>query len=51
MARTSRWKVGAVVLAGVALVMTGSAPSFAGSDPTALELRVVVDDCPDEVTP
>ncbi|MFD1938816.1 MULTISPECIES: hypothetical protein [Nonomuraea] len=51
MARTSRWKVGAVVLAGVALVMTGSAASFADPGPQAVELRVVLDDCPRPVQP
>ncbi|MFG6190665.1 hypothetical protein [Nonomuraea sp. JJY05] len=40
--RTSRFAL--VLLAAGAALMTGSA-AFADPDPTALELRVVVDDC------
>ncbi|MEO3868445.1 hypothetical protein ABGB18_06410 [Nonomuraea sp. B12E4] len=35
------------LLATGAVLMTGSA-AFADPEPTALELRVVVDDCPDK---
>ncbi|MGN9837880.1 hypothetical protein ACTMTI_07150 [Nonomuraea sp. H19] len=41
--RRSRFAL--VALAAGALVMTGSA-AFAEPEPSALELRVVVDDCP-----
>ncbi|WP_170223546.1 hypothetical protein [Nonomuraea turkmeniaca] len=41
--RTSRFAV--VLLAVGAALMTGSA-AFAEPEPNALELRVVVDDCP-----
>ncbi|MEV0380247.1 hypothetical protein [Nonomuraea sp. NPDC050643] len=41
--RTSRFAL--VLLATAAALMTGSA-AFADPDPTALELRLVVDDCP-----
>ncbi|WP_336204612.1 hypothetical protein [Nonomuraea sp. LPB2021202275-12-8] len=47
MARITRFA--AVLVAGGALLMTGSA-AFADPEPSALELRVVVDDCP-EVRP
>ncbi|MGW0198530.1 hypothetical protein [Nonomuraea sp. NPDC003201] len=40
--RTSRFAL--VLLAAGAVLMTGSA-AFADPDPSALELRVVVDDC------
>ncbi|MGW4800398.1 hypothetical protein [Nonomuraea sp. MG754425] len=40
--RTSRFAL--VVLAAGALLLTGSA-AFADPEPTALELRVVVDEC------
>ncbi|MFI7125239.1 hypothetical protein ACIBQ1_06060 [Nonomuraea sp. NPDC050153] len=40
--RTSRFAL--VLLAAGAVLMTGSA-AFADPEPTALELRVVVDDC------
>ncbi|WP_157548822.1 hypothetical protein [Nonomuraea candida] len=41
--RASRFAL--VLLAAGALLMTGSA-AFADPEPSALELRVVVDDCP-----
>ncbi|MFI7700089.1 hypothetical protein [Nonomuraea sp. NPDC049480] len=44
--RTSRFAL--VLLATGAVLMTGSA-AFADPEPSALELRVVVDDCPDKV--
>ncbi|MEO3788981.1 hypothetical protein ABGB14_02145 [Nonomuraea sp. B10E15] len=44
--RTSRFAL--VLLAAGAALMTGSA-AFAEPEPTALELRLVVDDCPDKV--
>ncbi|MEU6712383.1 hypothetical protein ACFOY2_01065 [Nonomuraea purpurea] len=44
--RTSRFAL--VLLAAGAALMTGSA-AFADPEPTALELRVVVDDCHKEV--
>ncbi|MEO3802560.1 MULTISPECIES: hypothetical protein [Nonomuraea] len=44
--RTSRFAL--VLLAAGAVLMTGSA-AFAEPEPTALELRLVVDDCPDKV--
>jgi hypothetical protein len=46
--RTSRFAV--VLLAAAAALMTGSA-AFAEHEPepTALELRMVVNDCPDKV--
>ncbi|GAA3532178.1 hypothetical protein GCM10022419_009020 [Nonomuraea rosea] len=44
--RTSRFAL--VLLAAGAVLMTGSA-AFADPEPTALELRVVVDDCPKKV--
>lgn len=47
MARTTRFAL--VLLAGAALLVSGGA-AMAEPDPTALELRVVVDDCP-EVQP
>jgi hypothetical protein len=45
--RTSRFAL--VLLAAGAVLMTGSA-AFAEPEPSALELRVVVDDCPAKVT-
>jgi hypothetical protein len=44
--RTSRFAL--VLLATGAVLMTGSA-AFADPEPTALELRVVVDDCEHKV--
>ncbi|SEF72581.1 hypothetical protein SAMN05444920_101477 [Nonomuraea solani] len=41
--RTSRFAL--VLLAAGAVLMTGSA-AFADPEPSALELRLVVDDCP-----
>jgi hypothetical protein len=47
MARTRRFA--AVLLAGGALLMTGSA-AHADPEPSALELRVTLDDCPEART-
>ncbi|WP_165959660.1 hypothetical protein [Nonomuraea longispora] len=44
--RTSRFAL--VLLAAGAVLMTGSA-AFAQPEPTASELRLVVDNCPDKV--
>ncbi|NBE92941.1 MULTISPECIES: hypothetical protein [unclassified Nonomuraea] len=44
--RTSRFAL--VLLAAGAVLMTGSA-AFAQPEPTALELRLVVDNCPDKI--
>ncbi|MGW0480965.1 hypothetical protein [Nonomuraea sp. NPDC003214] len=42
-------RIAALLLAGGALLLTGGA-AYAGPEPSALELRLVVDDCP-EVRP